>query len=292
MNQAKYTPVIIIGAPRSGTNMLRDILCQFSDFGTWPCDEINYIWRHGNVRYESDEFPKSLATNDVKAYIRKQFDSIAAKLQTHYLLEKTCANSLRVEFVNETIPDAKYIFLVRDGVDIVDSAMKRWKAPLDIPYLLKKMRYVPVTDLPYYGSRYILNRVYRLFSRENRLAFWGPKLDNIDTLLADYSLEEVCFLQWQKCVTSSEEAFSRLPDGKVYTLRYEDFVTEPKQELEKILSFLDSDVDTLAIEGVLDRVSSTSVGKGRSNIDDDMIERLMTLGRDTLSRYNYEVQSK
>ena len=40
----KFTPVIIIGAPRSGTNMLRDILTNFEGIETWPCDEINYIW--------------------------------------------------------------------------------------------------------------------------------------------------------------------------------------------------------------------------------------------------------
>ena len=48
--------VIIIGAPRSGTNMLRDALTALPDCGTWPCDEINYVWRHGNVGFPSDEF--------------------------------------------------------------------------------------------------------------------------------------------------------------------------------------------------------------------------------------------
>ena len=40
--------VVIIGAPRSGTNMLRDVLTSLPGFATWPCDEINLIWRHGN----------------------------------------------------------------------------------------------------------------------------------------------------------------------------------------------------------------------------------------------------
>ena len=47
--------VIIIGAPRSGTNILRDVLTSFDGICTWPCDEINYIWRHGNAKYPSDE---------------------------------------------------------------------------------------------------------------------------------------------------------------------------------------------------------------------------------------------
>ena len=43
-----FTPVIVVGTGRSGTNMLRDALCVLPGFDTWPCDEGNYIWRHGN----------------------------------------------------------------------------------------------------------------------------------------------------------------------------------------------------------------------------------------------------
>ena len=42
---------MIIGAARSGTNMLRDVLTSLDGVDTWPCDEINYIWRHGNIRW-------------------------------------------------------------------------------------------------------------------------------------------------------------------------------------------------------------------------------------------------
>ena len=54
--------IVLVGAPRSGTNMLRDVLTALDGIGTWPCDEINYIWRHGNVRYPSDELPRENAT--------------------------------------------------------------------------------------------------------------------------------------------------------------------------------------------------------------------------------------
>lgn len=38
-----FTPVVIIGAGRSGTNALRDALTALPEFETWPCDEINPI---------------------------------------------------------------------------------------------------------------------------------------------------------------------------------------------------------------------------------------------------------
>ena len=76
MSSLSPNDILIIGAPRSGTNMLRDILTTFDGVSTWPCDEINYIWRHGNVLYPSDEIPIDRATPDVKKYINKCFNKI------------------------------------------------------------------------------------------------------------------------------------------------------------------------------------------------------------------------
>src|SRR5688572_28928438 len=100
-----YQLVIIIGAARTGTNMLRDILTQLPGIGTWPCDEINYIWRHRNVREPTDEFGPELATPDVQSFIRQKFDQLARKRSLSHLVEKTCANALRVEFVNRIFPN-------------------------------------------------------------------------------------------------------------------------------------------------------------------------------------------
>ncbi len=112
-----YEKIVIIGAPRSGTNMLRDLLVELPGVGTWPCDEINYIWRHGNVHHPSDVFTAEMASNGVKKYIRGHFDRYAQSHNLNILVEKTCANSLRVGFVDEVIPDAKYVFIVRDGLE-------------------------------------------------------------------------------------------------------------------------------------------------------------------------------
>ena len=61
----KKPVIIIVGAARSGTNMLRDILCFFNGVETWPCDEINYIWRYGNASFPTDGFSRDMATKKV-----------------------------------------------------------------------------------------------------------------------------------------------------------------------------------------------------------------------------------
>jgi sulfotransferase family protein len=283
----EYRPLVIIGAPRSGTNMLRDVLCSFDRVSTWPCDEINYIWRHGNVRYLSDEIPESRSVPGVRSYIRGQFDKLARTQNCDYVVEKTCANSLRVPFVDAVVPEAKYVFIYRDGLDATGSAKLRWTAKLDIPYVLEKVRFVPKTDLPYYGLRYFWARVYRFISREKRLAFWGPALDDMQTILQNHTLNEVCALQWQRCVDKAEETFSGMSEDKVIRVRYEDFVRQPAEELGRILAFMGKEVSPEQITGAVEGVSARSLGKGRKALGDEEVSRLEALVGESLKRYGY-----
>jgi hypothetical protein len=283
-----YQPIIIIGAPRSGTNMLRDILCEFNGVGTWPCDEINYIWRHGNIKETTDEFDTGYVRPEVKRFIRKEFDKFAKKEKLDFLVEKTCANSLRVSFVEGIVPEAKYIFIVRDGVDAVGSATLRWKAKLDIPYIFKKVRYVPIIDLPYYAIRYLSSRVYRLFSKEGRLSFWGPKFKGLDQALTQHSLVEVCALQWQRCVDLSEEEFLKMPEGRVIRVSYEAFVSQPVKELTRILDELNIEHDESSVKRAVSGVTDRSIGKGRKALNEQHLTEVEKLVAPTLDRCGYE----
>ena len=267
--------------------MLRDILCSVEGVGTWPCDEINYIWRHGNVGTDTDEFDHSLATESVKKYIRKEFDKLSRSYNLRLVVEKTCANSLRVPFVEEVIPEAKYVFIYRDGIDATGSALDRWKAELDLSYIFKKMRYVPVTDIPYYGFRYLINRIYRLFSSERRLAFWGPIFKWQEEYLKEWDLVEVCAMQWKRCVDLSEQALSKMPDDKVVRISYESFVSDPESELNRIFRELRVSVDEKAVADATRNVSNKSIGKGRSALSEDQLRSIELLISDSLKRYGY-----
>lgn len=282
-----YEKVVIIGAPRSGTNMLRDLLAELPGVGTWPCDEINYIWRHGNVRFASDIFSPEMATPRVKSFIQGHFDSYAQSNNLKVLVEKTCANSLRVGFVDAVIPDARYIFIVRDGLDAVGSALIRWKAELDIPYLMKKMRYVPPSDFPYYALRYFGNRLYRVFSGEKRLAVWGPVLNDMKNIFANHSLDEACALQWAECVERAEKDLSLIPNERVLRVKYEDFVSSPVAQFERVAHFLGQKLSPEITNRLASSVSSSSIGKGRIQLGVSGIERLTPLIYKTLNRYGY-----
>lgn len=277
MTSATPSTLIIIGAPRSGTNMLRDVLCRLPGFDTWPCDEINYIWRHGNAHWPSDVLGEQHARPRVASFIQRAFKRRRKAGAGEVLVEKTCANSLRVPFVDRVVEDARYVFIHRDPIDAVASAMKRWNAPFELDYTLAKARYVPLSDVPYYGLRFLWNRVHRLVSGEGRLAFWGPRLDDMDEILQQHSLPGVCAVQWQECVVRSAEAFRSMDPNRFHVVRYETFVEAPTESLQAICGFLGRSPDKETLRRAVGDVRSGSVGKGQRQLSDDAIEAVQAL---------------
>lgn len=269
-----FQPVIIIGAGRSGTNMLRNALTRVAGVTTWPCDEINYIWRYGNARRPHDELLPNHISTETRRYIRRAFRRQASRTSAAWLVEKTCANSLRVEFVDAIIPEAKFLFIVREGRDVVASALKRWTAGLELTYLLKKAVYVPPADIVYYASRYLSSHLQRLQSHEKRLASWGPRFDGLDELLKTSTLPEVCAHQWRESVNQAAKGLAQLPAERVHFVRYEDFVLKPVYRLQEVLEFLAVPAALDTCRDCVTGISSRSVGKWQRELDEVTCQRI------------------
>lgn len=282
----KNQPIIIIGAGRSGTNILRDSLCRLPGLSTWPCDEINYIWRHGNVTKKTDRFTASEARQEVKTFIKNEFDKFERNGAAGLVVEKTCANSLKVPFINEIFTEAKYLFIIRDGFDVASSAKQRWTAPLEFNYILKKARFVPISDIPYYGSRYFINRIKKSFSKEKRLAFWGPVYPGMVEDLKNDSLIEVCGKQWRECVETAYNDLISLAEGRVHFLKYDDFVTRPVDELMKVVDFLGLEFSQDELTSAVGSVSSRSIGNYKKHLSHKEIELLRPIIEPALERVN------
>ena len=284
----KFTQGVILGAGRSGTKMLRDALSALPGAGTWPCDEINYVWRHGNATFDTDELEPFHATPRVRRYIRGRFERLARRNGLSCVVEKTCANSLRVGFVHEVLPEAKLIFIVRDGRDVVASAMERWRAPLDLPYVLRKARFVPPTDMPYYALRYLRNRLHRLGSKDKRLSFWGPRFDGMAELGRVSDLATVCAHQWVRCVERTKRGLRAVPGERVLRVRYEDFVHGPSAFLRELADLLEIRAGEDELASCVRHVSSASVGRWRSRLTDREQRTIEPILAETLARYGYE----
>lgn len=279
--------IIIIGAARSGTNMLRDILSSTGSIVTWPCDEINYIWRYGNARSQTDEFSSKMAGDRQRKYIHEKFSEVSKKGGSEWVLEKTCANSLRVDFVEAIFPDALYIHIIRDGRDVACSARERWTSEVDLPYLLKKVRFVPARDLLFYASRYLWSRAYQIFSKENRLSTWGPRFEGIDEVFDAHSIVVASAIQWMKCVENTQASFKSIPLERVITVAYEDFTRSPIEELERIINKFDLPLGLGELESQLALVSRDSVGRWRDVLSPDELAGIESVCGTSLSNLGY-----
>ena len=277
MVEASMQPAIIIGAGRSGTNALRDALCGLNALSTWPCDEINYIWRSGNRDYPTDELLPSHAAA-ASPLVRRAFERRTRKDPEAIVVEKTCANSLRVGFVHAVLPGARLIVITRDPIDVVASAAKRWSAPLELGYIARKARFVPPRDLPHYALRYGRTRLYRNRSAESRLSSWGPRFEGMDELSqSDISVAELAAHQWKRCTDLCEEQLLEVPEEQVHRLKYEDLVTEPTSEVQKVVQFLGLDVPKQEIRAATAAIHPGSIGKGSEELGPEAIHAVRSI---------------
>lgn len=278
-------PVVIIGAPRSGTNMLRDALCALPGFTTWPCDEVNYLWRHGNVRVPHDELTPELVTPQVRRYLRRQFAKRGRYGER--VVEKTCANSLRVPFIHHVLPEARFVWIVRDGRDAIPSARRRWQAKLQPGYAAAKARFIPPADLPYYAVRHVARRVHRLRSAEGRVGSWGPRLANMEELLSSHTILEVCARQWQRCVDQADRDLATLDSTRVYQVRYEEFVSDPAPQLADMAAFTEQPATERDVRVAVSHVSAERRNGPRSLLTKDERKQLESLLAPTLAAHGY-----
>ncbi len=212
--------IILIGAARSGTKFLRSLLGADAKVGEVPYD-VNYIWRYGNEAYPDDALPASLATSRVKAYIRRLLPKQGGiGAAGSILVEKTVSNTLRVPFVREIFPEARFIHLIRDGRDVTESAMRMWQKPPNWHYLLQKARRFPVSNYGY-AVWYLWNVVSGAARSGRGVRVWGPRYPGMDADLAEISLIEVCARQWAMSIEYAARDLASLPAEQVMTVHYE-----------------------------------------------------------------------
>jgi hypothetical protein len=269
----KYQPVILIGAARSGTKLLRDLVARHPLVDRVPYD-INYVWRFGNERVNHDELGVDSINDSIKKRIRSRFASFSTGRPL--LIEKTVSNCLRVPFLRRIFPEALFLHLVRHGEDIVESAYRQWLAPPDWRYIFGKAKGYPITEAFGYALSYAAKTLGKVLMRgKGNKHTWGPRYEGIDRDVATKSLLEVCAIQWARCVKTAVSDLQDLPEGKVFTVRYEEFIQEPQRHLQRIASF--TGIDPIPFGGqVMDGLVLTeNVGKGRRQLSEE--ERALIL---------------
>ena len=113
--------IVIVGAGRSGTTWLEELLLSFDDMGglsgheTWLFHQLRHLWRNFSDR------------EGFVAALRRFCDGVLTTAQrrhsphSHFYVEKTPAHVERLPEIAAVYPDAWVIHLVRDGRDVARS---------------------------------------------------------------------------------------------------------------------------------------------------------------------------
>jgi len=281
-------PVIIVGAARSGTKIIRDTLAAASDVASVPYD-INYIWRYGNEHIDHDELSVSMVTPKAERYISDKLSHLAFRNSGHVgkgiVLEKTVSNSLRPAYVKKVLPQAKLVHVVRDGRAVVESAMRSWNRPEGPKYLVEKLRYFPIQNYEY-ALNYLWNRIKKTARGDKTLALWGPRYDGIREDIEHYDLPYVCSRQWLKSIENSRAFLNTLPQSEYFEIKYEDFITGGNQ-FRNLVSFVGFE-DVASVESYFDEnVNITSSDKWAEQLSSKVLGRVESMMSDHLLHYQY-----
>lgn len=278
-------PILILGAARSGTKLLRDSLAAVLGCGRVPYD-VGYVWRYGNESAPDDCLPASAARPRTRRLVHSFLGRYAD--DQGRLVEKSVGNTLRVAYVDALVPGARYVHLVRDGVDVAESARRQWSETPDLRYLLGKARHFPLRLVPTYGVKFLADQTWRRRSHGGHAASWGPRYPGIDRDLATHSLLEVCGRQWRECVESARTGLVTLGEASVVEVRFEELATRPAATLRRVVRSLGETVDERAISEASAAVHRTTLGRGRSRLSDAELSLLDDEIGDLLGELGYE----
>lgn len=185
------------------------------------------------------------------------------------LLDKSIEHCLRLSFIAALFPDAKVIFLVRDGRSNIYSMMEVWRQPhrfggYNTP--------IPVTSPGQSRGRWIFPLI----------PGWRD--------LVDSPLEEICARQWLVCNETVLDYCATPGSLPVLTVRYEDLIGDSDVTLDRIAAFLDLAPEEIPARGSplpnVNVISQPGAEKWRR--EEETIVRVMPILQPMMERLGYE----
>ncbi|MEM7321451.1 MAG: sulfotransferase [Actinomycetota bacterium] len=266
ISRGEVQPIILFGAPRSGTQMYRDMICSHPDVATWPYNEMTYMWRYGNRNHPTDEIPVEKLTRKSARYIRNSFIKLSEKTGSPMVLDKTCHNCLRPEYVQAVLPEAKYIYLVRHAMDVVPSTIKRSEHPPPAQEFTR-IKSMPLADVGYYVARAAWNHGGLLRPGNSQARIWGPRFTGMEELAATRPMPEVYAYQWLRHIELTDR-FLNDPafDAPLLRVRYEEITKHPREAFEEVYGFLGISVPEAVVEEWIGKVNYREPGSGAGSL--------------------------
>lgn len=241
-------PVFVVGCSRSGTTVTYETLAAspaFLSFG-W---EIPQFWNSLHGPLNNGWHSESAGAADAQPWHRDAaLRYLYERLGTGWVLDKTCINVMRIPYLHALFPQAKFVFIQRDGRDNISSMMDGWR--------------MGRTD-----GRFELSQFFGPFPEPvaingGEFREWAFFLPPGWQRYNQASLAEVCAFQWVSANRMALDARRLIPPEQWIHLRYEDIFERPVEMFREAFARLDLPFGP-ELEARCANLQPTSVVKGK-----------------------------
>lgn len=214
---ATRDPIFIIGCSRSGTTVTFETLGQSSEVVSLGY-ETPQLWHQLFGPAHNQWHSEAANADDAQpAHRDAYFKHYYQRLGKGLILDKTCINVLRVEYLYRLFPNAKFVFIYRNGRDNISSLMDGWRNNNHFgltQFLGDSPEPVQIEDGEFQQWHFFLPPQWRNYNQA--------------------SLAEVCAFQWQEANRLALKAKQVIPPQQWIEFRYEDFIAEPEATMAQV----------------------------------------------------------
>jgi hypothetical protein len=239
-------PVFIVGCPRSGTTMLGRVIDAVPTISQYH--EPNLDRYYPKLVYQNSAGP-----GEVRRYYSRLFTALiklAPKRGGARFAEKNPHNTWAVDTLNEVYPDAKFIYIYRDGRDVTCSFLRhpwhREESPERERLQHNGYRCGPY---PHYYIEPERREEYTNTSDVHR-----------------------CAWVWRRYVEKGLDLRARYAPDKLHVIKYEDLIHNPEEEVTRMLKFLDEYNETAfdQVMAVAGRGHAKAIGRWKKLSEEDL----------------------
>jgi hypothetical protein len=272
-------PVFVLGCSRSGTTVTYETLAaapQFLSF-SW---EIPQFWNSLYGPLNNGWHSESAGAEHARPEHRDAaFRYFYQRLGAGWVLDKTCVNTLRIPYLYQLFPEARFVFIQRDGRDNISSMMDGWRMGRE-------------------DGRFELSQFFGPFPEP--VSINGGEFKEWAFFLAPgwqqynhANLEEVCAFQWMSANRMALDAKKMIPPSKWIHLRYEDIFDRPVEMFRETFKRLGIPFDQALQDRCADlRPTSIVSGKPKKQKwkeqNPDAIRRILPTIRPLMQEMGYD----
>ncbi len=217
-------PIFVIGTPRSGTSMLFDLLNRSPEVASLDA-ESHLLWEafhpDADPAWTSHRIEPSAVTRRERRALSWALDRIAGRVR---YLDKDPRNCFRIPYLLELFPDARFVFIRRDGRAVVSSLITGWRSAGAMAPGTPVRRPLRVDGYEGTTWRYAVPPGWEEYA-------------------SGHTLAQVCAFQWVSAVEAVLDAKPFVEEDRWTDVAYEDLARDPGPTLERLLARLDLSID-------------------------------------------------